>query len=57
MKLSFALCLAFALLACANAAWTADHEITGEASKQLAEGIKQKMYDFIHAVSKTRPFS
>jgi hypothetical protein len=56
MKLSFILCLVFALIACANAAWTADHYITGEASKQLAQGIKQKMYDIIHSASTTKSF-
>jgi hypothetical protein len=41
----------FAVLFLTQAAWTPNHQITGDASKQIADGIKTQMYLFIHIAS------
>lgn len=32
----------------AHAAWTPNHQISGEASKQLSDGIKAQLYNYLH---------
>jgi hypothetical protein len=42
-----------ALLCLSQAAWTSTHEITGDASTQLAAGIKAYLYVFPHTALPT----
>jgi len=43
MKILFTLFIIFAIFGSVSAAWTAEHTITGDASKLIAEGTKNQM--------------
>lgn len=39
-----------ALFVLSSAAWTSDHQLTGDASIQIAEGVKNQLYNSCHIV-------
>lgn len=48
MKVIAVAVVVLALLSFASAAWTPDHEITGDASKLISDGVKATLYNIYH---------